>query len=119
MYAATIVALALLGLSFIVIAVSSMLHARAVRRATPLAHHYLLSHKEATVMDVTAWITEREGGFRVHHAVVAEALRELERTRLATSRLQRTGLPPARAGYPMRVYQIDTETKALVADSTG
>lgn len=119
MYAATIVALVVLGLSFTVIIVSFVLHGRAVHRALPLAHHYLLSHKEATVLEVTAWITELEGGFRVHHAIVAEALRELERTRLATSRPQRTGLPPARAGYPMRVYQLDTETKALVADSAG
>jgi len=119
MTAAIIVALTILGLSFTVLVVSFVLHNRAVRRALPLAHHYLLSHKEATVLEVTAWITEHEGGFRVHHTIVAEALRELERTRLATSRLQRTGLPPARAGYPMRVYQLDTETKALVADSAG
>ena len=113
MTAAIIVVLVLAGASLTLVAVSYLLQARAIRRALPLAHRYLVTHHEGTVLEIAEWITEHD--HPVHHGAGSEALRELERDVKATSRLQETDLPPERQGHPRRVYKLASDPAVTAA----
>lgn len=59
----------------------------------------------APPLELTDRIAERFGG-APHHAVVSAALRELEREGDVESWIDTGPLPPARLGYPRRIYRL-------------
>lgn len=113
MTAAFITILALLGLSLAVLTVAWIAQERAIRRVLPWTQRYLVTHVEGAPLEIAAWITEHL--HPVHHLVVSEALRRLERQGKAASRVQTDNLPPERRGRQIRYYRQQALPESSVA----